>query len=146
MAVRGPGRVNLIGEHTDYNEGFVLPAAIDRDVMIAGRGRRDRVVQVRSLNSGEVVEFTLDDVRYDPDHTWSNYVRRTLLILGEAGAPLPGMDMVVTGDVPAGAGLSSSALGIRARQGAADAAAARRGVSRLLSRRLCQKPPMSGKR
>lgn len=109
VVVRAPGRVNLIGEHTDYNEGFVLPAAIDRDVMIAVRARRDRVVRVRSLNFGETVEFTLDDVRYDHDHTWSNYVRGTLLALGEAGAPLPGMDMVVTGDVPAGAGLSSSA-------------------------------------
>ena len=128
MVVRAPGRVNLIGEHTDYNEGFVLPAAIDRDVMIAVRARRDRVVRVRSLNFGETVEFTLDDVRYDHDHTWSNYVRGTLLVLGEAGAPLPGMDMVVTGDVPAGAGLSSSAAlevatAVAARAVAAQAAA-----------------------
>lgn len=128
VVVRAPGRVNLIGEHTDYNEGFVLPAAIDRDVMIAVRARRDRVVRVRSLNFGETVEFTLDDVRYDHDHTWSNYVRGTLLVLGEAGAPLPGMDMVVTGDVPAGAGLSSSAAlevatAVAARAVAAQAAA-----------------------
>lgn len=128
MVVRAPGRVNLIGEHTDYNEGFVLPAAIDRDVMIAVRARRDRVVRVRSLNFGETVEFALDDVRYDHDHTWSNYVRGTLLVLGEAGAPLPGMDMVVMGDVPAGAGLSSSAAlevatAVAARAVAAQAAA-----------------------
>ena len=109
VVVRAPGRVNLIGEHTDYNEGFVLPAAIDRDVMIAVRTRRDRTVRVRSLNYGETVEFALDRITYDHDHLWSNYVRGTLRVLAESGTPLRGIDMVVVGDVPAGAGLSSSA-------------------------------------
>ena len=125
LVVRAPGRVNLIGEHTDYNEGFVLPAAIDRDVMIAARGRRDRAVRVRSLNYGEAVEFTLDGIAYDRDHIWSNYVRGTLKVLAESGAPLCGMDMVVTGDVPAGAGLSSSAALEVATAVAARAVAAR---------------------
>ncbi|MDI7247780.1 MAG: galactokinase [Bacillota bacterium] len=109
LVVRAPGRVNLIGEHTDYNEGFVLPAAIDRDVTIAVRGRRDRIVRVHSLNYVESVEFALDHISYDHDHPWSNYVRGTLKVLADSGAPLRGMDMVVAGDVPAGAGLSSSA-------------------------------------
>ncbi len=101
--------MNLIGEHTDYNEGFVLPAAIDRDVMIAVRARRDRTVRVHSLNYGETVEFALDDITYDHNRPWSNYVRGTLKVLSDSTAPLRGMDMVVVGDVPAGAGLSSSA-------------------------------------
>ncbi|MGE5573248.1 MAG: galactokinase [Bacteroidota bacterium] len=109
LVVRAPGRVNLIGEHTDYNEGFVLPAAIDRDVTIAVRGRRDRMVRVHSLNYGEAVEFALDHISYDHGHPWSNYVRGTLTVLADSGVPLSGMDMVVAGDVPAGAGLSSSA-------------------------------------
>ena len=109
LVVRAPGRVNLIGEHTDYNEGFVLPAAIDRDVTIAVRGRRDGIVRVHSLNYGESVKFALDHISYDHDRPWSNYVRGTLKVLADSGAPLRGMDMVVAGDVPAGAGLSSSA-------------------------------------
>lgn len=107
--VRAPGRVNLIGEHTDYNDGFVLPAAIDRDVLIAVRGRADRRVRVYSLDYRERVEFDLDRVEHDPTHPWSNYIRGTLRVLGEKGLPLPGMDLVVTGEVPQGAGLSSSA-------------------------------------
>ncbi len=107
--VRAPGRVNLIGEHTDYNDGFVLPAAIDRDVLMAVRRRGDRRVQVYSLDYRERVEFNLDRIEHDPAHPWSNYIRGTLSILAGKGAPLRGMDLVVTGEVPQGAGLSSSA-------------------------------------
>ncbi|MGE5587891.1 MAG: galactokinase [Clostridia bacterium] len=107
--VRAPGRVNLIGEHTDYNDGFVLPAAIDRDVMMAARPRADRTVRVFSLDYGEGTEFTLDDIQYDRVHAWTNYVRGTLDALMKRGLPVTGMDLVVTGDVPRGAGLSSSA-------------------------------------
>lgn len=107
--VRAPGRVNLIGEHTDYNDGFVLPAAIDRDVTMAVRARPDRTVRVFSLDYGEGTEFTLDDIQYDHVHTWTNYIRGTLNVLMKRGFPVRGMDMVVSGDVPRGAGLSSSA-------------------------------------
>lgn len=107
--VRAPGRVNLIGEHTDYNDGFVLPAAIDRDVMMAVRARPDRTVRVFSLDYGEGTEFTLNDIQYDYAHTWTNYIRGTLHVLINRGFPVTGMDLVVTGDVPRGAGLSSSA-------------------------------------
>lgn len=109
LVVRAPGRVNLIGEHTDYNEGFVLPAAIDRDVTCAVRGRPDETVRVRSLDYGDCVEFALGHIDYDRERLWSNYIRGTLKALRDFGAPLRGMDMVVSGDVPAGAGLSSSA-------------------------------------
>lgn len=107
--VRAPGRVNLIGEHTDYNDGFVLPAAIDRDVILAARARADRRVRVYSLDYRERVEFSLDDIAYDLDHPWSNYLRGTLSILAAKGFPVAGMDVVVAGEVPQGAGLSSSA-------------------------------------
>ena len=107
--VRAPGRVNLIGEHTDYNDGFVLPAAIDRDVMLAARRRTDQRVRVYSLDYRERVEFTLDGVEYDFAHPWSNYLRGTLSVLAGKGLPLAGMDVVVAGEVPQGAGLSSSA-------------------------------------
>lgn len=107
--VRAPGRVNLIGEHTDYNQGFVLPAAIDRDVLMAVRGRGDRLARVYSLDYRESVEFSLDAIQHDPGHSWSNYIRGTLSILVEKGFDLRGMDILVTGEVPQGAGLSSSA-------------------------------------
>ncbi|MGE5554344.1 MAG: galactokinase [Betaproteobacteria bacterium] len=107
--VRAPGRVNLIGEHTDYNDGFVLPAAIDRDVLIAVRRRRDRRIRAYSLDYQEAVEFELDAIERDPKSAWSNYLRGTFKSLMKSGAPVAGMDLLVTGGVPQGAGLSSSA-------------------------------------
>jgi galactokinase len=109
VVVRAPGRVNLIGEHTDYNEGFVLPAAIDRSINFAGRGRRDRVVRVHSLDFNASVEFSLDDIQKDGRHAWSNYVRGVSKYLEEDGHRLSGADLVFGGDVPREAGLSSSA-------------------------------------
>jgi galactokinase len=109
VVVHAPGRVNLIGEHTDYNEGFVLPAAIDRSIDFAGRMRADRVVQVHSLDFDASVEFNLDDIQKDSKNTWSNYVRGVSKYLEEDGYRLSGADMVFGGDVPREAGLSSSA-------------------------------------
>jgi galactokinase len=106
---RAPGRVNLIGEHTDYNQGFVLPAAIDRYVWFAGRRRADRRVRLRSLDFQEGVEFDLDEPERDGQHRWSNYVRGVAKCLEEDGHRLPGADVVFGGDVPQEAGLSSSA-------------------------------------
>jgi len=106
---RAPGRVNLIGEHTDYNEGFVLPMAIERDVTVAGRRRRDRLVRIHSENYGERVEFSLDAIARDPAHPWSDYVRGVALYIGESFPALRGIDAVIEGNVPIGSGLSSSA-------------------------------------
>lgn len=107
--VRAPGRVNLIGEHTDYNDGYVLPVAIDRSVLVAAAPRDDRQVVIYALDFGESVAFSLDDIEYDRAKTWSNYQRGVAYFLEERGIRLPGLNTVVTGDVPIGSGLSSSA-------------------------------------
>jgi galactokinase len=109
VVVRAPGRVNLIGEHTDYNDGFVLPAAIDRSIAFAGRKRADRLVRVHSLDFDASVEFNLDDIQKDGKNLWSNYIRGVSKYLEEDGHRLSGADMVFGGDVPREAGLSSSA-------------------------------------
>jgi galactokinase len=107
--VRAPGRVNLIGEHTDYNDGFVLPAAIDRSIDFAGRKRAGRLVRVHSLDFDAGVEFSLDDIQKDSKNRWSNYIRGVSKYLEEDGHRLSGADLVFGGDVPREAGLSSSA-------------------------------------
>ncbi len=108
LVARGPGRVNLIGDHTDYNDGFVLPMAIDRAVWIALRPRSDGRVSVHSLDFGETREFDpADDARRDDG--WVEYIRGVAWALRGAGRPLCGWDGVTMGDVPVGAGLSSSA-------------------------------------
>jgi galactokinase len=105
---RGPGRVNLIGDHTDYNDGFVLPMAIDRAVWIALRPRRDGQVVVYSVDFGETREFdSADEARRDDG--WVEYIRGVAWALGQSGRPVCGWDGVTMGDVPVGAGLSSSA-------------------------------------
>jgi galactokinase len=107
--VRAPGRVNLIGEHTDYNDGYVLPVAIDRSVWVTAAPRRDRQVIIHALDFDESVAFSLDDIEYDPAQTWSNYQRGVAYFLEERGIKLPGLNAVIIGDVPIGSGLSSSA-------------------------------------
>ncbi len=105
-----PGRVNLIGEHTDYNDGFVLPMAIEASVEMAARPRAGRGVRVRSVHYGEQVAFSLaDPIQPDPAHPWSNYVRGVLWALERAGLEPRGMELAFGGDLPQGAGLSSSA-------------------------------------
>ena len=106
---RAPGRVNLIGEHTDYNEGFVMPAAIDLYTWVAIAPRPDRKLRVRSENFAESVEFDLDDPDPRAAGHWSDYVRGVAVTLGRGGHPLRGADMLIRGEIPAGAGLSSSA-------------------------------------
>jgi len=125
--VRAPGRVNLIGEHTDYNDGFVLPLAIDRAVWIALRPREDRIVSVYSIDYEQACEFSLDELVTPaikprpsvapPSATdgrgfvsgWIEYLKGTAWSLQEAGHRLRGWEGVLVGDVPRGAGLSSSA-------------------------------------
>jgi galactokinase len=105
--VRAPGRVNLIGEHTDYNDGFVLPMAIDRDIWIALRRRADCRVVLRSLDFADLVDFSLDGVQHADG--WVEYVMGSAWILSEEGFPAEGWEGVLAGDIPIGAGLSSSA-------------------------------------
>jgi galactokinase len=104
-----PGRVNLIGEHTDYNQGFVLPVAIDRTVAVAFAPRDDGRVHAHSLDFDQEDEFALADISRRQDDSWANYLRGVALVLQQAGHSLTGLDLVVQGDVPIGAGLSSSA-------------------------------------
>ncbi len=107
--VRAPGRVNLIGEHTDYNDGFVLPAAIEREMLFALSPRDDGMTLLRSLDYPHPVEFDLKMVEAAPEDPWGNYVRGVAWALQEAGVPLSGFHGVAQGDVPIGSGLSSSA-------------------------------------
>mgnify|MGYP000449932123 CR=1 FL=1 len=92
LIVQAPGRVNLIGEHTDYNDGYVLPVAIDRSVLIAVARRLDRTVRLRALDFSDQVAFSLDDIRVDERHRWSNYQRGVTLELLKLGIELPGTD------------------------------------------------------
>ncbi len=112
FVVRAPGRVNLIGEHTDYNEGFVFPAALDFEMRIAGSSRADRQVRAYVLNDGvgaHSTTFSLDVPTKSTDAAWSNYLRSVAAALMRAGHKLSGMNVVVHGTVPIGSGLSSSA-------------------------------------
>ncbi|RME76071.1 MAG: galactokinase [Chloroflexi bacterium] len=108
---RAPGRVNLIGEHTDYNDGFVLPCAINYDTVIAASPRVDNTVHVVAADYGEQVSrFTLSpDIPRDNNAPWSNYVRGVAWALLQRGYALRGANLVISGNVPQGAGLSSSA-------------------------------------
>ena len=111
--VRAPGRVNLIGEHTDYNHGFCLPMAIDRDVRVVLKPRKDKVVRVISLEQpGCMVQFTISKdipkATTKEDH-WADYVKGCAQVLTQDGIKLVGCDLALTGDVPLGSGLSSSA-------------------------------------
>lgn len=106
---RGPGRVNLIGEHTDYNDGFVLPVALKRDVRFVLRPRADRQVRLYSVEFGESGVFDLDALRFAPDQLWLNYIQGMAQSLEQEGIRLTGIDAVFGGNVPRASGLSSSA-------------------------------------
>ncbi|CAI8026751.1 Galactokinase, partial [Geodia barretti] len=112
--VSAPGRVNLIGEHTDYNDGYVFPVAIDKYLNIAASKRSDRQVHLHALDMDEECIFSLDTPDDAETPAWSTYLKGVahLLqeqVLQEVGHTLKGMSAVITGDVPIGAGLSSSA-------------------------------------
>ncbi|MFZ2987767.1 galactokinase [Ideonella sp.] len=111
LLVQAPGRVNLIGEHTDYNDGFVLPCAINHGTLVACSPRDDDTVQVVALDfAGATDRFDLNAaIEPRSDALWPNYLRGVIKLLKEAGWPIRGADLLVCGDVPQGAGLSSSA-------------------------------------
>jgi galactokinase len=109
------GRVNLIGEHTDYNDGFVLPLAVNRVVAFAGRTRDDAIVRLWSSHFQEYAQFSLDGLPWTFDQRrevlprWAHYVLGVIAELVRAGVTLSGFDAVIDGDVPVGGGMSSSA-------------------------------------
>jgi galactokinase len=103
-----PARVNLVGEHTDYNDGFVLPLAIDRRVTVAAARRADDLLRLVSLDKGEQ-RLRLADVRPGAVHGWAAYAAGPLWALARDGAEVGGLDLVLGSDVPIGSGLSSSA-------------------------------------
>ncbi len=105
----GPGRVNLIGEHTDYNDGFVLPVALKRDVRLAVRRREDNTVNLLSVEYGGAFTFDLNDFHSSHENLWANYVMGVAWALQERGIALTGMDAAISGNVPRASGLSSSA-------------------------------------
>lgn len=111
LAVGAPGRVNLIGEHTDYNDGFVLPAAIGLQSIVAVRRRPDSIVRLIAADFGDAVsEFDLaKPIVRDAGEPWSDYIRGVAAVLQDEGVELGGLDMLVAGDIPQGSGLSSSA-------------------------------------
>ncbi|WP_416979132.1 galactokinase [Streptomyces sp. T028] len=105
-----PGRVNLIGEHTDYNDGFVMPFALPHQALAAVSRRTDGVLRLHSSDiAGGVAELRLDDLTPESDETWTAYPAGVVWALREAGHPVTGADIHLTSTVPTGAGLSSSA-------------------------------------
>jgi galactokinase len=106
---RAPGRVNLIGEHTDYNDGFVMPAAVEFSVCVAFGPRTDRKLVIHSEEFPEHLEFDLDNLPQSRTVQWSDYVLGVAGILRQRGHKLTGGNLLVHGEVPIGAGLSSSA-------------------------------------
>jgi galactokinase len=104
-----PGRVNLIGEHTDYNGGFVLPVAVNRYVWVAASRNPMPEATFYAVNFQDEASFPLDGIAFNPFKPWSNYVQGVAWVLREEGFKLPGIKAVIGGDVPIGAGMSSSA-------------------------------------
>lgn len=108
LVVRSPGRINIIGEHTDYNEGFVLPGAIDKAAYAAAGKRNDGIIRIVSPAFGETFEMNTSDIR-PSGQGWPDYVLGMAAQLINNGKTLPGFNMVIDGDVPIGSGMSSSA-------------------------------------
>jgi len=106
--INAPGRVNLIGEHTDYSEGFVMPMAINRGISIAASPRQDSRLRVFSIDFDEMLDVRLDDLQKSSPG-WQEYIKGVAWVMQRGGQSLCGWDGVMAGDVPIGAGLSSSA-------------------------------------
>lgn len=108
LLVRSPGRVNLIGEHTDYNQGFVLPAAVDKSIYLAVAENNRSLCRFYSLDMDSSVEMPVKSIKKS-DKSWANYLLGMVSQLQQAGYDIPGFDCAFSGDIPIGAGLSSSA-------------------------------------
>lgn len=108
LLFKSPGRINIIGEHTDYNEGYVMPAAIDKAIFVAIQKRNDNLVQLYSGEFNEAYETELNQL-HSSAKRWPNYILGVVQQYLQRGSPITGFSMVVDGDVPIGAGLSSSA-------------------------------------
>jgi galactokinase len=104
-----PGRVNLIGEHTDYNDGLVFPAAINRRVAVAAGPRDDRFIEVYAGNLNTRARISLDNLKPTRIDSWANYIRGVAALLHRRGDPMTGANLLVYGNIPRGGGLSSSA-------------------------------------
>src|SRR5580693_10079768 len=102
LIFRAPGRVNLIGEHTDYNDGFVMPAAIGFYAWVAAAKREDRVLEAYSDRFDEKVTFSLDALAGPPRRHWSDFIRGVAATLQGAGYSISGTNLVITGEVPVG--------------------------------------------
>jgi galactokinase len=137
VLARAPGRVNLIGEHVDYNDGLVLPAAIDLDVAVAASPRHDRRVRVLAADLGEEAAFHLDHPS-ERRPVWTSYVQGVCALIQRTGIHLPGLDLAIAGDVPRGTGLSSSAA-LEVATAKAVLAAARRTLTDLEIVELCHR-------
>jgi galactokinase len=109
LVATAPGRVNLIGEHTDYNDGFVMPSAIDLCTRVAASPRQDQKLAVRSLQFPGDFTFDLDNLPTHHLGQWCDYVLGVAVVLRQNGHTLPGANLLVNGDIPMGGGLSSSA-------------------------------------
>jgi galactokinase len=135
---RAPGRVNLIGEHTDYNEGFVLPAAIGFSCWVGIAPRNDRKLVLYSENFKEMHEASLDGLGVRGSGHWTDYPLGVAWALQDAGYRLQGADLYIAGDVPLGAGLSSSAA-IEVSSGYALLSVAGHAIDRTELAKLCQR-------
>lgn len=109
VIVRAPGRVNLVGEHTDYNEGFVFPIAVDKEVRAAACKTQDATLTVHTADYNDSDSFDIGDSSAHPTKAWANYVRGVFWLMYKTTPSLGGAEIYVEGDVPAGAGMSSSA-------------------------------------
>ena len=109
IVVAAPGRVNLIGEHTDYNEGFVFPMAINLTIRVSVSRREDKTLRFLSVDFAERKRISIQNLRYRREDRWANYPKGVISVFLEAGYEFGGMDIAIKGEVPQGAGLSSSA-------------------------------------
>ncbi len=106
---RAPARINIIGEHCDYNDGFVMPSNTALYTWLAIAPREDRIVRMLASDFNQTTEFNLDTLIRDPDGGWQEYVKGVFQVLQDQGFELTGADILTTGEIPLGGGLSSSA-------------------------------------
>ena len=109
LIVQAPGRVNIIGDHTDYNDGYVFPMAIERYIWVAVSRRKDSYIRFFSLDHEDRKRVNLQNLRYKKEDRWANYCKGVLSVLRSKGYSISGLDMTISGNIPEGAGLSSSA-------------------------------------